>query len=127
MAKLANQQKAITALLTTDTIAKAADQAGLSQETIYRYLRDPLFLAEYRATRRDLMESTVGRLQNATDQAVHTLRRNMQCGTPGAEIRAAQVILENASKGIELTEIVERLEALEQCTEASKPGFKNLR
>lgn len=120
MAKLANQQKAITALLTTPTVAKASEQAGLSHETLYRYLRDPVFLAEYRACRRDRMESTLGRLQDATDQAVHTLRRNLSCGTPSAETRAAQLIIENAIRGIEQTDILERLEALEDAVNTEK-------
>lgn len=113
MAKLANQQKAITALLSTDTVLKAAKESGLSVETLYRYLRDPEFLKEYRSHRRHLMEATLGRLQNASDQATHTLRRNMACGNPGSEIRAAQIILENAVKGVELSDLMERVEALE--------------
>ncbi len=113
MAKLTNKEKALTALLSTNTVKAAASECDLSIMSLYRYLRDPEFKKEYRAHRRDLMEATLGRLQYATEQAAHTLRRNMTCGNPGNEIRAAQIILENAQKGVETVDILERLERLE--------------
>ena len=125
MAKHNGKEKALTALLTTNTVKEAAEHCGTSVATLYRYLRDVEFKKEYREARRDLMEATLGRLQNATDQAVHTLRRNMSCGTPGSEVRAAQIVIDNALRGIEQTEILERLEILEahaNSTETSKTG-----
>ncbi len=116
MAKQTNKEKALIALLSTNTVKEAATSAGLSIDTLYRYLRDHDFKKEYRAHRRDLMEATIGRLQYATDEATVTLRRNMSCGNPGNEIRASQIILENASKGVETVDILERLEALENAS-----------
>ncbi len=37
----------------------------------------------------------------------------MSCGNPQAEIRSAQIILEMAFKGIEMADILDRLENLE--------------
>lgn len=123
MAKESNQQKALTALLTTNTVKEAAKQAGISPESIYRYLRDPRFLKEYRSHRNTLMEATVGRIQGAADQAVQTLIRNLTSGNNATEVRAAVVIIENALKGREQTEIIERLEALE-ANANQQPAFK---
>lgn len=116
MAQVANKEKALTALVTVDTVREAAELSGLSVETLYRYLRDPDFKRDYRAYRRELMETTMARLQRSSDRAAATLERNMDCGNPGNEIRAAQIVLENANKGLDTTDILERLEALENAT-----------
>jgi AcrR family transcriptional regulator len=113
MAKQTNKEKALLALLSTNTVKDAAAECGLSVESLYRYLKEPEFVAEYRAHRRNLMEATIGRIQQAADQAVHTLRRNMGCKNPGVEVRAASIVIDNALRGVELTDILERLEALE--------------
>lgn len=113
MAAQTNKEKAIIALLSTNTVKEAAKQCGLSVESLYRYLREPEFLKEYRSRRRNLMEATLGRLQHASDEATQTLRRNLKCGSAGHENRAAQIIIENATKGVEIADILERLEALE--------------
>lgn len=111
--KTNNREKIIDALLSTSTIADAAKQAGVSEATIFRCLRDETFKNEYRNARRDVVENTVGQLQGATAQAVETLTKNLSCGNPTAEIRAAQLILETSYKGIELIDLQMRLEILE--------------
>ena len=111
--KTNNKEKVIDALLSTSTIGEAAKQAGVGETTIYRYLRDETFKNEYRNARRDVVENTVGQLQGATAQAVVTLTKNLTCGNPSAEIRAAQIILETSYKGVELLDLESRLEYLE--------------
>jgi len=100
-------------LLSTNTVTEAAKSAGLSVATLYRLLRCDEFKTEYRSMRRDIMETSIGRLQHATELAALTLRRNLSCGHPGSEIAAAKIVLENAVKGIEQTDFLERLETLE--------------
>ena len=111
--KTSNKEKVIDALLSTSTISEAANQAGVGETTVYRYLRDETFKNEYRNARRDVVENTVGQLQGATAQAVETLTKNLTCGNPSAEIRAAQIILETSYKGIEIIDLQMRLEILE--------------
>lgn len=113
MAKLTNQTKVLLALLETPSITEASFKSGLSQETIYRYLRDKAFQKEFREARRATVDNAVSALQQATREAVDTLKRNMSCENPQAEIRSAQIILEMAFKGIEMADILERLENLE--------------
>jgi DNA-binding MurR/RpiR family transcriptional regulator len=108
-----NYEKALVALLETSTVAEAAKHAGLSEATIYRLLSDDDFQTEYRKTRRALVEKAVGQIQTATSKAVEALTKNLTCGTPSAEIRAAQIVMEMAHKGIEMTDILERLDAIE--------------
>ena len=111
--KTNNKEKVIDALLSTSTITEAAKQAGVAEATVYRYLRDETFKNEYRNARRDVVENTIGQLQGATAQAVETLTKNLACGNPSAEIRAAQLIIETSYKGFELIDLQMRLEILE--------------
>ena len=59
-----SQRKALAALLTSRTHKEAAGKCGLSEATIWRYLRDSAFAEHYRAARRIVV-----------DQAVYTLIR----------------------------------------------------
>jgi hypothetical protein len=113
--KMANKkhEKALTALLTSNSIAEAAKKSKIGETTLYRYLQDDDFKSRYRTARRDVLESSIGQIQGAASDAVETLKRNLDCGTPSAEIRAAQIILDNSTRAFEITEILQRLEALE--------------
>jgi len=103
----------IAALLTEPSHAAAASKAGIGEATLQRWLRDPEFMSAYRAARRSVIESAVGRLQQASEKAVATLERNLACGQPGVEIRAAVAILDNAIRGIDQLDLAYRLDALE--------------
>ena len=116
--KTTNKEKALTALLKSSTVTEAAKVCGLSEETLYRYLRDKDFVSEYRNARRQVVENSITQLQQASGEAVETLRRNLSCSNPQAEIRSAQIILDNALKGVELVDILERLEQIENAVEA---------
>ncbi len=118
MPKTTNKERALAALLESASIADAAKSCGLSQETLYRYLRDKEFLSDYRNARRQVVENSITQLQQASGEAVETLRRNLSCMNANAEIRAAQIILDNALKGVELVDILERLEQIENAIEA---------
>lgn len=113
MPKQTNKAKALIALLNTNSIRDAAKAVRLSEETLYRYLRESDFLQEYREARRQTVENAVSSLQRSASEAAETLRRNLHCENPAVEVRTAQIILENAVKGVELIDIIERLENLE--------------
>jgi AcrR family transcriptional regulator len=90
-----NTEKALTALLNASSVKDEATMSGLSEETIYRYLRDEEFRSEYEDAKRQVVENAISALQQAANEAVETLRRNLTCDNPQAEIRAAQLILDN--------------------------------
>jgi hypothetical protein len=52
--------------------------------------------------------------------AVVTLHRNLTCGHPGTEVRASEIILTQATKGVELWDLLQRVEELEQRAEQEK-------
>ncbi len=113
MTKRTNKDRALIALLECNSIRDAAKACRLSEETLYRYLRDADFLRNYRDARRQTVENAISKLQAATAEAVETLERNLHCENPAVEVRTAQIILENAIKGVELIDVIERLEKLE--------------
>jgi|SRR5215208_2415880 len=110
----ANQEKLILALLQSTSMSEAAQKAGVSTKTVQRWSKEPDFISAYRRARTYVYESAVGQLQAAAVEAVATLRNNLNHPTPASvQVRAALGILELAAKGVELYDIVERLERLE--------------
>ena len=113
----AKQEKALSALLTEKTLSNAAAKADVSDVTLWRWLKDDVFRAEYRRLRRDAVEQSAAQVQTATSEAVETLRRNLSCGNPSAENAAAKMILEHAAKSVEILDVIERLEIIENALE----------
>lgn len=108
------QERAVAGLLSTRTIADAAAAAGVSSRTLERWLAEnDEFVAEYRAARRRVVEGAVSRLQDATTEAVECLVKNLDCGSPSTEVRAALGILDQSIKAVEVYELESRLAALE--------------
>jgi hypothetical protein len=118
MARRGNQERkqelTIAALLTERTIEDAAAKVGVAFRTLKRWLADPGFLTAYRDARRRVVEAVVGQLQAASAKAVQALVVNLECESPAARNTAARVILEMAVKGVELADVLQRLEALER-------------
>lgn len=107
------QDLAISALLSCDKVADAAEQAGVSEKTLYRWMQEPEFKAAYRAARQAVLQASIGALQAASSEGVATLRRNLTCGTPSVEVQAAAKLLDQCFKAAELHDIIERLEEIE--------------
>jgi hypothetical protein len=109
------QHAAIAALLTERTLAQAAKKARVAETTLRRWLgSDDDFLRAYRTARRALMDTVIGRLQQTAAVATDALKRNLTCGRPGDEIRAAVAVLDHATRGLELGDLMERVEELER-------------
>jgi hypothetical protein len=112
--KTANKEKALSALLSSGSIADAATRCGLNEKTLRRYLSDTDFQREYKAERRVAFEQNIVRLQSLHAGAVDTLERNLNCENPSVEVRAAQIIIESNRKDFETLDILERIERLEE-------------
>lgn len=107
-------EQAISALLTSRTHAEAAEAAGISEATLTRWLKEPAFQSAYRDARRQVVEGAIGRIQSAASDAVDCLKRNLDAAKPADQIRAALGILDHAIRGIELTDLIVRVEELER-------------
>lgn len=116
------QEAAIAALLAERTHALAAEKAGIGPATLSRWLREPAFKAAYRAARRALVDSAIGRLQQGATRAVDALERNLTCGVPAVEVSASRAMLEQAMKAIEHIDLVERVDELEGLLKGTHDG-----
>lgn len=110
------QAKGIEALLTSDTIEKAAQKTCVTRKTLYRWLKDDFFLKELKQAKRQLVRHGIIRLQRATKDAVKTLLEvcKNKDAPASSRVSAAREILKNTLKSIELEEIEDRLRTLEE-------------
>src|SRR5215831_3124398 len=98
------QELAIAALLTCSAITDAAKQCSIGEVTLHRWLKDATFQAAYREARRAVVQQAIVQIQQATGEAVATLRCVMRDAEAPASARvsAAKAILETAIKAVEL-------------------------
>lgn len=114
--KAANREKILAALLTCSTKKEAATVAGVGVRTIYEYLRDPDFAAEYDEAKRNLIRDAAEQIKRSLGPAIDTLRAIAEDQKAGktARVQAARTLLEYAIELDKHTTIEDRLAALEQ-------------
>ena len=110
------QEAFLVALLGCATIAQAATSAQIAEITAVRWLKTPAFQAAYREARRQVVQHAIGQVQQATGEAVETLRSVMQDpeAPASARVSAAKAVLDTAVKAVELENLEARITALEQ-------------
>jgi|SRR6266446_4040856 len=107
-------EAAIVALLAHPTMPAAAKAAGVSETTLWRWLRRHDFRKQYAEAQANVFNSALGSLQGASTEAVDCLRRNLSCGNPNAEVGAARTILDFTMRAKELIHLTEQLNDLER-------------
>jgi hypothetical protein len=110
------REAAIVALLTCSSLPAAAEACNLSERTLRRWLRDPVFAERFREERALLLAFTVNALAQKSIAAVSTLARiaENQSASEAAQVSAAGRLLELRLKGSELLDVQEQLAELEQ-------------
>ena len=110
-----DKEKALSALLTSETKAEAAQKAGISDRTLRTYLSDPAFKAEYQRRKKKLLSDATQQIQKSMNIAVSTLRTIIQRkdSKDSDRISAAKLILEFGLKYTEISDLLSRLEDLE--------------
>jgi transposase-like protein len=109
------QERAIVALLANSTIKRAAKSIGVDETTLWRWLQDKDFHNAYRTARRESVSQAIARLQQASSEAVNTLRevvKDKKQPAP-ARVSAAKAILEFSMKAVEIEDMAERLAQVE--------------
>jgi hypothetical protein len=108
------QETALNALLAHPTFKDAAQAAGVSEVTLWRYLREEKFAARYRTARREVVEHATMRLQHHAGDAAQTLHEIAVDKDSSASARvAARAILDQSLRAVELGEMQARVEQLE--------------
>lgn len=107
---------AVIALLTEQTVGKAAEKAGVSDKTMFRWMQDSDFQDMFREAKRQAVGQAISRLQQATTLAVDTLMGVMtnKRSPAMAKVLAAKATLEMAMKAVELEDLEARIAALER-------------
>jgi uncharacterized protein (UPF0147 family) len=106
----------IAELLQRPTIREAAEAVKLGEATAHKWLRGPTFQRCYRAAREQIVEFSISQIQKASSEAVEVLKEILHDNTAPASSRvsASKIILELSLKGLEVTDILERIDSLEQ-------------
>jgi transposase-like protein len=109
------QRKAVEALLATGEVAAAAREVGVSRDTLYRWLKQPLFVEAVRETEARALDELSRLLVRLGRTATATLAKAMSDpATPAAtRVRAADVTLSRLLQLRELATLEARVQALE--------------
>lgn len=117
-------EAAVAALLTQRNIEEAARSVGIAPNTLLNWTKVPEFQAAYREAKRAAYSQAVARLQQAAPLAVATLVKLMVDPTTPASVRAraADSVMDHASKAIEIEDVEARVTELERAAEAPRNG-----
>lgn len=114
-----NKERVIAALLSFPSIQEAAENAGVSESTVRRWLKDDHFTAAYRKARHQVVSQAIGKLQTNISGAIDVLMdiaENEQAPA-SARVTAARAIIDQSLKAVEVENVEERIERLEQIIE----------
>jgi transposase-like protein len=115
------KEPAIAALLSHRNVEEAARAVGISSNTLLRWLKEPEFEAAYREARRTASRESITRLQDASGAAVTTILKIMVDSkvSAGTRLRAAEIVLNQMAKAIEIEDIDERVAELERAASSA--------
>lgn len=104
----------IEALLTNETVTRAAEQAGMSRQHVHRLLRDPDFAKALRRARAEAHNHAMSRLCHLSSKAVSVLESALD-GTdiPKTQFLAARAVLDFSGQAI-ATDFEDRIQEIEQ-------------
>jgi hypothetical protein len=110
-----SEDKLLLTLACGATVESAARECGLSPRTVYRRLAQPAFQRRLQALRADMVQRTAGTLTAAASEAVRTLLELLKPAVAAnTRLGAARAVLESGVKLREITELEQRIAALEQ-------------
>lgn len=88
------QADALAALATTGSNREAAEQAGVNERTLRRWLNDPRFMSEYRRQSREISGRAISAVMAAQVEAVQALRAGLRDESADVRVRAASRLLD---------------------------------
>jgi len=109
------KEAAIAALMSTRNIDEAARETGISARTLLRWMKDPEFIKEWHAARKEGLSQATARLQNAAGAAAAILIKALvDPSISPTRLKAATYILDKAQKGFEMEDMKIRISRLER-------------
>jgi hypothetical protein len=111
------REKAINALLSSNTLEGAAKKAGISKRTLLRWMEEPEFRAVYRKAKGDVLRTATAILTRDSGKAALTLTK-IFTGKPtenqSSRVSAAKATLRLALDSFVLEDLEERVRRLEE-------------
>ena len=109
----------ISALIESGSIKAAAGLLGCTVKTLYERMKKPEFKALYAQAKADILKTATAKLQGNLSGAIDTITviMNDKEAAKQTRVNCAVSILQYAARFTETTDIIERLEALEEATE----------
>ena len=120
------KSKALVALLSGKTNSQAAQSAGVTERTIYRWLSDPSFRSELSEAERQMIESATRQMSSLQKKAINVLDQLLESQDVSPQIRlsTAKSIL-RLSLGYRDRNIERRLYELEVLVSMFEQNFPN--
>lgn len=100
-------------LITTGRRDQAAANAGISTSTLDRWFKDEVFQEILREKQQQAMVRALAEVRSNLSEAGNALLRNLTCGQPSAEIRAATALFDLTLRLHESVDLTDRLAQLE--------------
>lgn len=118
--------KAIAALFSSKTLQEAAESLNINESTLFRWMQRPAFKKAFLVAKQRAVSMAITQLQEATGDAVETLRDIMtdEEAPCNSRVTAAKSVLEMAFKGFEIEDLEERISSLEEKLEGNKNGYQ---
>jgi len=120
-------EAAIAALLSHATISDAAQSAGDSKTTLWRWLQRDDFRHRLKAAQGTIFETALDTLKGSITDAVNCLRRNLTCKSASVQVQAARSLVEYALKTHELLDVRARVSELEARLAAREKAENDLK
>ncbi|MEZ4870416.1 MAG: hypothetical protein R3C14_54305 [Caldilineaceae bacterium] len=110
------QMACVRELMLTPNIADAAKAAGVGERTLYRWLDDAEFKAALTEAQDAALDAAARRLVAMTEQATAVISEVLADADEktSARLRAAQIVLDNVLRLVELRDLAQRVAALEE-------------
>ena len=120
MAKKVSDEKLLEMLLVHGGVRGAAAVLGISQNAVYKRLKDDSFRQQYDVMQGALLSTAAASMVNALDKAVSALLAvlNDTEASAGLKVSAANALLNHCCRYVETSNVLRRLEALEDFANA---------
>jgi hypothetical protein len=100
------RERAVLALLSCPTVAAAAAEAGVSERTLWGWMRDdPEFRGQYSRARAEAVDDGLRQLQRGAAIAARALIRQARGEDAGASIKAAIGLLDQLAKATRAADV----------------------
>ena len=118
MAKRLTDEEIVSALIECGTIKGASEKLGVQLKTLYSRMKKEQFRELYNRAKSDLLKSATAKMQKYLVDACDVIADIMRDKETSQQVRlnASDCIIRNTIKLLEQTDIIERIEHLEEKT-----------